>query len=90
MENKTKKLMTSGQSVSWVWFPNAANLNLTPGTHSIKVIVDNNNAVTGSNETNNTRTERLTCQRPECRGQGWSGLYPAHGPVLQGRNSGFV
>ncbi len=70
----TKKLMTPGQSVSWVWFPNAANLNLTPGTHSIKVIVDNNNAVTESNETNNTRTERLTCQQPECQGQGYQGL----------------
>jgi subtilase family serine protease len=58
----TKKLMTPGNSVSWVWFPNAANLNLTPGTHSIKVVVDNNNAVTESNETNNTRIERLVCR----------------------------
>jgi hypothetical protein len=57
-----KKLKNPGSSVSHIWFPGAANLNLTPGTHSIKVIVDNNNAVVESNEGNNTRTERLTCR----------------------------
>ena len=57
-----KSLKTPGNSVSWAWFPNAANLNLTPGVHSIKVVVDNNNAVVESNETNNTRTERLICR----------------------------
>jgi hypothetical protein len=56
-------LMTPGNSVSWIWFPGAANLNLTPGTHSIKVVVDNNNAVVESDETNNSRTERLTCEQ---------------------------
>jgi hypothetical protein len=57
-------LKSPGASVSKVWFPGAANLALGPGTHSIKVIVDNNNAVAESNENNNSRTERLTCEPP--------------------------
>lgn len=60
--DQTKRLQTPGNTVSWVWFPNAANLNLTPGTHSLKVVVDNNNAVAESDEKNNTRTERLGCR----------------------------
>jgi len=57
-----KKLKTPGASVSYIWFPGAANLDLGPGIHSIKVIVDNNNAVKESNENNNTLTRRLTCE----------------------------
>lgn len=57
----TKLLKTPGNSVSWVWFPAASNLNLTPGIHSIRVVADNNNAVVESDENNNSRTERLSC-----------------------------
>lgn len=55
-------LMTPDKSVSWIWFPGAANLNLAPGTHTIRVVVDNNNAVVESDETNNSRTAQLTCK----------------------------
>ncbi len=57
-----KTLKTPGASVSHVWFPMAANLQLAAGTHTIKVTVDNNNAVAESNEGNNTLTRRLTCR----------------------------
>ncbi len=56
-----KKLQQPGGTVSYIWFPNAANLDLGPGIHSIKLVVDNNNAVTESNEKNNTLTKRLGC-----------------------------
>jgi len=56
-------LKSPGGTVSWIWFPGAANLNLTPGVQSIKVVVDNNNAVTESNESNNHLTRRLNCQQ---------------------------
>lgn len=58
----SKALKTPGKSISYVWFPGAKNLQLGPGAHTIKVIVDNNNAVAESNEGNNTRTERLVCK----------------------------
>jgi hypothetical protein len=61
----SKKLKTPGASVSWVWFPGAANLNLTPGVHSIKLVVDNNNAVAESNEMNNSKTKKLICKKAE-------------------------
>jgi hypothetical protein len=57
-------LKTPGASVSNVWFYGSPGLNLDPGTHAIKVIVDNDHAVTESNENNNSRTERLTCKPP--------------------------
>ncbi len=59
-----KKLKQPGATVSYIWFPGAANLDLGAGTHSIKLVVDNNNAVIESNETNNTLTKRLGC-KPE-------------------------
>jgi hypothetical protein len=46
-----------------VWFPDAANLKLSPGTHSLKVIVDHLSVLPELNETNNTLTKRVTCQR---------------------------
>jgi len=56
----TMKLKMPGGSVSWVWFPKAVNLNLTPGVHSIRVVVDSNNAIRESKETNNLRTKTFT------------------------------
>jgi len=55
----TRKLNTPGASITHVWFPKAINLNLTPGWHSIKLIVDNNNAVRELKEDNNSLTKRL-------------------------------
>ncbi|MCP3898250.1 MAG: hypothetical protein GY707_00780, partial [Desulfobacteraceae bacterium] len=63
-----KKLKTPGASVSHIWFPGAANLDLGPGIHSIKVEVDNNNAVKESNESNNKKTIRLGCKDTVKRG----------------------
>lgn len=58
------RLKKPGASVKQVWFPEAKNLDLEPGTHSIKVVVDGNNAVTEANERNNSRMERLLCRKP--------------------------
>ncbi len=71
-----KKLNHPGASVSHIWFPGAANLQLTPGTHTIKVTVDNNNAVTESNEGNNSLTRRLTCRSPTGGQTGANGKKP--------------
>jgi hypothetical protein len=57
------KLKVPGGEAAHVWFPLAANLNLGPGTHSIKVIADHGSVLPELNETNNTRTERLTCKK---------------------------
>jgi hypothetical protein len=57
------KLKTPGGTATHIWFPNAANLNLGGGTHSIKVVVDNGKVLTELKETNNTLTRRLTCKR---------------------------
>lgn len=62
--DRSGRLKTPGNSVKHVWFPGAANLALGAGTHSIKVIVDNNNAVAELNEKNNSKTVRLTCKNP--------------------------
>jgi hypothetical protein len=55
------KLKVPGGTASWIWFPGAANLNLGPGTHTIRVVVDHNKNLAELNESNNSRTERLTC-----------------------------
>lgn len=57
------KLKSPGGTATHIWFPNAANLNLGGGTHSIKVEVDNGKVLTELNETNNTLTRRLTCKK---------------------------
>jgi hypothetical protein len=57
------KLKTPGGFATHVWFPDAANLDLSSGTHSIKVIVDVHNALTESNETNNTLTREVSCRK---------------------------
>jgi len=72
----TKKLKNTGASVNHVWFPGAANLQLTAGTHTIKVTVDNNNAVAESNESNNTLARRLTCRSPAGGQPGANGKQP--------------
>ncbi|MEN8154826.1 MAG: hypothetical protein ABFR75_12475 [Acidobacteriota bacterium] len=58
------KLKTPGGIATYIWFPRAANLNLTPGTHSIKVVVDSNKNLTELKETNNSLTRRLKCRQP--------------------------
>lgn len=55
-------LKTPGSSASWIWFPGAANLNLSPGAHNIKVEVDNNNKLDEESESNNTLTKTLRCE----------------------------
>jgi hypothetical protein len=59
-----KHLKPAGGTLTHTWFPGAANLKLPPGTHSVRVVVDNNNVVKESNEQNNTLTRRLTCRQP--------------------------
>lgn len=51
-----------GGSASWIWFPNAANLNLSPGNHLIKVEVDNNKTLDEEREDNNIMNKRVSCQ----------------------------
>jgi len=58
----SKKLKTPGTSVSYIWFPGAKNLQLGPGAHTIKVDVDNNNAVAEVNEGNNAKKAKLVCK----------------------------
>lgn len=57
------KLKSPGGIATYIWFPGASNLNLAQGTHSIKVVVDNNKALTELNENNNSLTKRLNCKR---------------------------
>jgi hypothetical protein len=57
------KLQSPGGSASWIWFPRAANLQLKPGAHSLKVVVDNNKNLTESNEGNNELTRRVVCKK---------------------------
>lgn len=57
------KLKSPGGVATHVWFPLAANLNLSPGTHSIKVIVDVGGVLTELNETNNSLTRRVSCKK---------------------------
>jgi len=59
----TGLLKTPGNSVSWVWFPAAANLDLARGVHLLKLVVDNNNAVSEMDETNNSFSQRVICQK---------------------------
>jgi len=70
----TGKLKTPGGIAKYIWFPNAPNLNLTPGMHSVKVVVDSNKFLTEQNENNNTLTKRLQC--------GAAGT-PMPGPVIR-------
>ncbi len=51
-------LKTPGGEVSYIWF----NRKVGTEIHTIKVVVDNNNAVVESNELNNDLTVRLFCR----------------------------
>ncbi len=57
-----KQTKPPGGSAQHLWFPGAANLKLTPGVHTLKLTVDNNNSVKESNETNNTLERQVTCR----------------------------
>ncbi|MCD4741444.1 MAG: hypothetical protein K8R67_03025 [Desulfobacteraceae bacterium] len=83
-----EKLKTPGASVSHIWFPGAANLNLGPGTHSVKVEVDGNNAVKESNENNNKKTVRLGCKDIVNRGDLSVEIKHCPGSIAAGQNLG--
>ena len=55
------KLKTPGGTAVHIWFPNAKNLKLSPGNHTIKVIADNTSARTELKKDNNSFTARLHC-----------------------------
>lgn len=55
------KLKSPGGIVTYIWFPNAANLKFGTGINKIKVIVDNNRVLTESNENNNSLIKSLKC-----------------------------
>jgi hypothetical protein len=57
------KLKSPGGVATHTWFPDAANLNLNAGTHTIKVIADVHNALTEAKETNNSLVKRLSCNK---------------------------
>jgi hypothetical protein len=57
------KLQAPGGIATHVWFSDAANLNLSAGTHSLKVTVDNGGVLTELSETNNSLTKRVTCKK---------------------------
>jgi hypothetical protein len=56
-----KQTKNAGGQATHPWFPGAANLKLSPGTHTVKVDVDNGNKVAESNEGNNQLTKQLSC-----------------------------
>jgi hypothetical protein len=58
-----KKLKTAGGSIKHIWFPSAANLKLPAGAQTLSAKIDRFNAVTESNEANNTTTSRVFCKR---------------------------
>jgi len=56
-----KATKPAGGTATHPWFPGAANLKLSPGTHTVRVDVDNSSKVAESNEGNNQLTKQLTC-----------------------------
>lgn len=54
-------LKKPGGIATHIWFPNAANLKLTPGIHSIKVVVDHGKVMAEARENNNSLTRRVKC-----------------------------
>jgi hypothetical protein len=57
----SRLLKTPGASVTALWFPNTDNLQLAPGLHTLQATVDGNHAVAESVESNNTRSQRVSC-----------------------------
>jgi CARDB len=60
--DKAGKLKSPGGVAKHIWFPKAANLNLSAGTHSLKAIVDFHKVLTEKKENNNSLTKRVTCK----------------------------
>lgn len=58
----SQTLNTPGSSVSFLWFPDAENLKLTPGTYTIQLVIDKDDLVYESNEVNNSKTVKLVCK----------------------------
>lgn len=56
-----RRLKNPGGSVTFLWFPEAKNLRLSPGKHQIKLIVDYNNILKELDEKNNVMIRELTC-----------------------------
>lgn len=56
------KLKNPGGVATYIWFPGAKNLQLGPGIHTIKVVVDHLKNLVESNEGNNSLTRRLKCK----------------------------
>lgn len=57
-----RRLKNPGATVTFLWFPRAANLRLSPGRHVLKLVVDYHNILRESNERNNTMVRELTCR----------------------------
>lgn len=57
----SRLLQTPGASVTHLWFPDTPNLALTAGLHQLEATIDQNQVVTESIETNNTRRQRAAC-----------------------------
>lgn len=58
-----KKLKVPGASIKHVWFPAAANLRLSKGSHRLRVTIDRFNAVAESEKSNNVTTSQVFCTR---------------------------
>jgi hypothetical protein len=56
----TKLSQPAGGTVSYTWFPGLA---LPPGSHAVRVEVDDSNTIVENNEANNSLTTKLTCQQ---------------------------
>jgi hypothetical protein len=52
----------AGGTVTYAWFP---GLTVPPGSHAIRLDVDNGNTIVENNEVNNSLTKTLTCQLPD-------------------------
>lgn len=59
--DREKRLQRPGGSFTFSWYPSGGSLELGPGVHPIKVVVDSNSAVTELSETNNELTQRIAC-----------------------------
>jgi hypothetical protein len=56
-----KALQPAGGTLTKAWFQGTPNLFLAPGTHTLRIDVDNGNALAESNEGNNSLTQTVTC-----------------------------
>ena len=65
MFDPAEKLKVPGGSVSKIWFKGSPGLELPPGTHTVKAVVDIHNKIDESNNSNNSLTRRLQCKDAE-------------------------